>query len=221
MRLLLIRHGESQGNAEGRMQGRADFPLTALGSRQARALADRLVSLGIDALYSSPLLRARMTADAVAGAAGLDVVEDDRLQEYDVGDISGMTWRDVKERYPEIARQYREESGFPSFPGSESRDDFMARVRDSIGEIVGRHEGSGTVAVVTHGWPILVYVMDSLGTEYSRPPRFRVDNTSVHTIEYGERTGFPARTVVGLNDTSHLLSLEQVAADSWSEEAER
>ncbi len=220
MQLLLIRHGESQGNAEGRMQGRANFPLSDLGVAQAGALADRLAFLNIEALYTSPLLRAKMTADVVAGAAGLDVVEDDRLQEYDVGEVSGMTWLEVKERYPEIARQYRDESGFPRFPGSESRDDFMARVQASIGEIAARHRDDDTVAVVTHGGPILVYVMESLGTPYSRPPRFRVDNASIHTIEFADRAGFPVCTVVGLNDTSHLLSLGRVAAGARSEEAE-
>ena len=202
------------------MQGRADFPLSDLGVAQAGALADRLAFLSIEALYTSPLLRAKMTADVVAGAAGLDVVEDDRLQEYDVGEVSGMTWLEVKERYPEIARQYRDESGFPRFPGSESRGDFMARVQASIGEIAARHRDDDTVAVVTHGGPILVYVMESLGTPYSRPPRFRVDNTSIHTIEFADRAGLPVRTVVGLNDTSHLLSLGQVAAGARSEEAE-
>ncbi len=207
MRLLPIRHGESQGNVESRLQGRADFPLSDLGVAQAGGLADRFASSSIDALYSSPLLRAKMTADAVAGAAGLEVVEDDRLQEYDVGEISGMTWPEVKERYPEIARQYREESDFPRFPGSESRDDFSARVQASINEIAARHKEDGKVAVVTHGGPILVYVMESLGTPYSRPPRFRVDNASIHTIEFSERAGVPESTVVGLNDTSHLRSL--------------
>lgn len=206
MRLLLIRHGESQGNAESRLQGRADFPLSELGVAQAGALAKRFSS-SVSALYSSPLLRAKMTADAVACAAGLDVVEDDRLQEYDVGEISGLTWPEVKERYPEIARQYRKESEFPRFPGSESRDDFTTRVQTSIDEIAARHKDDGEVAVVTHGGPILVYVMESLGTPYSRPPRFRVDNASIHTIEFAERAGFPERTVVGLNDTYHLRSL--------------
>jgi len=200
------------------MQGRADYPLSDLGVAQAGALAERLASSSIDVLYASPLLRAKMTADAVAGATGLDVVEDDRLQEYDIGEISGMTWLEVKARYPEIARQYREEAGFPRFPGSEGREEFATRVRTSIDEIAARHKDDNKVAVVTHGGPILVYVMESLGTPYSRPPRFRVDNTSIHTIEFGERAGFPPRTVVGLNDTSHLVSLEQVARGVRSEE---
>lgn len=202
------------------MQGHADYPLSDLGVAQAGALAERLASFGITALYASPLLRAKTTADAVADAAGLTVVEDDRLQEYDVGEISGMTWAEVNERYPEIAREYREEPGFPKFPGAESREGFAARVQSAVGEIAARHKDEEKVAVVTHGGPILVYVMESLGTPYSRPPRFRVDNTSIHTIEFSQRAGFPERTIVGLNDVSHLASLGRDAAGARSKEAE-
>jgi len=189
------------------MQGHADFPLSELGFRQARVLADRLASITIDALYASPLLRAKQTADSVAEALQLDVAEDDRLKEYDIGDLTGLTWVEVQARYPEVARKYREESGFPVFPGAEGRDVFAARVRESLDEIVANHKDDEAVAVVTHGGPILVYVMATLGTEYSRPPTFRVDNTSIATIEYGERGGVPGHTVIGLNDTCHLRSL--------------
>ncbi len=189
------------------MQGHADFPLSDLGLQQAHVLANRLASMKIDALYASPLLRAKQTADAVAKVLQLDVVEDDRLQEYDFGDISGLTWPEIRDQYPDVAREYQEESGFPKFPGAEGRDAFSARVRESLDEIVASHKDDAAVAVVTHGGPILVYVMSTLGTEYSRPPRFRVDNTSIATIDFGERAGTPARTVIGLNDTCHLRSL--------------
>jgi broad specificity phosphatase PhoE len=183
--------------------------LRELGERQARALGERFATIRIDALYSSPLARARTTADAVASVTNLDVFEDARLQEYDFGEVSGLTWREIRDQHPEIARAYREEPGFPEFPGDEGRESFAARVSAAFSEIVGKHKEDDAVAVVTHGGPILIHVMASLGYQYTRPSRFRVDNTSVATIEYNARPGpsVPACTVVGLNDTCHLRSL--------------
>lgn len=191
------------------MQGQTDFPLSELGERQARALGERLAGMRIDALYSSPLVRARATADAVASVMNLDLVEDARLQEYDFGEVSGLTWREIRDQHPEIVRAYQQESGFPEFPGDEGRDAFTVRVGAAFGEIVDKHREADAVAVVTHGGPILIHVMASLGHQYTRPSRFRVDNTSVATIEYNARPGpsVPACTVVGLNDTCHLRSL--------------
>src|SRR2546426_3750214 len=103
MRLLLVRHAESQGNLERRLQGRREFPLTERGLAQAHALAERLFPLPLSAVYSSPVGRAMKTAEVVAAKACLDVVAEPRLQEYDFGEaVSGLTWHEIREKEPAV-----------------------------------------------------------------------------------------------------------------------
>ena len=96
-RLMLIRHGRSTWNAEGRIQGQADPPLDEMGREQARRLAERLHGEPIVALYTSPLLRARETAGIIGQALDVPVTPDERLKEYDVGDVAGLTWDQLVE----------------------------------------------------------------------------------------------------------------------------
>ncbi len=96
MRLLLIRHAESTGNRQGRLQGRADFPLTERGRRQAQELATVLSRLPVAVVCSSPIRRALNTAEAVAGPLGLKVEVQAALQEYDFGELSGLTWPEIR-----------------------------------------------------------------------------------------------------------------------------
>ena len=212
MRLLLIRHAESQGNYEGRLQGRKEFPLTERGVEQAQALGARLAMMQVSAVYSSPIRRAHDTAIAVAAQAGLEVRPEPRVQEYDFGDqLSGLTWQEIREQKPEIvAALVRNDSEFPRYPGEEGRGAFRDRVCTAMAEIAERHRGDESVAVVTHAGPIVVYVMETIGRGYSRPVPFTIENTSVTTIELmGSSAPFaPPAVVVGLNDTCHLTGLE-------------
>ncbi len=213
MKLLLVRHAESQGNYEGRLQGRREFPLTERGIQQAGKLAGRLAKAQVSAVYSSPILRAHDTAVTVAAEAGLEVVLESRLQEYDFGDqLSGLTWQEIRKQRPEIVSALvRNDSEFPRYPGEEGRGAFRDRVCAAIGEIAECHLQDTTVAIVTHAGPIVVYVMETLGRGYSRPVPFTIENTSITTIELNNASAAPfapPSVVVGLNDTCHLAGLE-------------
>ncbi len=212
MRLLLVRHAESQGNHEGRLQGRKEFPLTERGVRQAQLLADRLVSLRITAVYASPIRRAHDTALATAAQTGLEVIPEPRVQEYDFGEqLSGLTWQDIRDQKPEIiAALSGNGSEFPRYPGEEGRANFRDRVCEAIGEITERHRSDDALAVITHAGPIVVYVMETLGRGYGRPIPFVIDNTSITTIELSAAGGnefVPRAVLTGLNDTCHLARL--------------
>jgi broad specificity phosphatase PhoE len=212
VQLLLIRHGESQGNREGRLQGRREYPLTERGLLQARALATRLAVTPITALYGSPIRRAMDTAREVGTALGLEVVADARVQEYDFGEeLSGLTWREIRDRQPEIvAALATGHAEFPSYPGEEGRTAFRDRVCGALGEIVERHREDNAVAVITHAGPIVVYLMETLGRGYSRPVPFTIGNASITTIEFS-RSGdafFPPAVVTGINDSCHLEGIE-------------
>jgi broad specificity phosphatase PhoE len=208
VRLLLIRHAQSQGNFEGRLQGRREYPLTPLGVTQAEALAERLASAPLSAVYSSPIRRAFDTAAVLAQRLNTDVIEEPRVQEYDFGDLlSGLTWQEIREKQPDIVNALvSNDSEFPRYPGEEGRRAFRDRVCAALGEIAERHRASEAVAVVAHAGPIAVYLLETLGRKYSRPVPFRIDNASITTIELAaETTTFqPQAIVTGINDTCHL-----------------
>jgi len=153
IRLFLIRHGRSTWNATGRIQGQADPPLDDVGREQARRLAERLRDDPPVALYTSPLQRAQETAEIIGETLGLLVVPDERLQEYDVGDIAGLTWEQVVERYPDIAQRWAKAPEDIVFPGAEQGNSFQARVAAAFDELFARHT-EGPIGVVSHGGTI-------------------------------------------------------------------
>ncbi len=211
MKLLLIRHAESEGNRQHRLQGRKDFPLTQLGRDQSAALARRVAAASPAAVYASPLLRAMETAQTVATIAGLDVIPEPRVQEYDFGPtLSGLTWPEIRAQRPQLGTTPGDNPGnFPSYPGEEGRETFRERVSEAFSEIISRHAADDAVAVVTHAGPIVVFLMDVLHREYSRPIPFSLDNASITTVEVNPKglPGAPPMVVAGLNDTCHLHGL--------------
>jgi broad specificity phosphatase PhoE len=206
MRLLLIRHAESTGNRQRRLQGRADYPLTKRGRRQAEELAAALSRRPISAVASSPIVRALHTAEAIAGPLKLKVETLAALQEYDFGELSGLTWPEIGERRPQLIEQLLSDSAdFPHYPGEEGREAFRERVCGTLWAIADRHAGEEAVAVVTHAGPIAVFLLDILQRGYQRPIPFTLDNASVTTVEIGQPQPYRPRAVlVGVNDTCHL-----------------
>jgi len=168
-------------NAQGRIQGRADPPLDELGREQARRLAERLRQEAVVALYTSPLRRAQETADIIGRALDVPVVPDERLQEYDVGDIAGLTWEQVVERYPDVAHRWAEAQEELGIPGEEGHGPFRARVVAAFGDIVSRH-ADGPVGVVAHGGTLGTYLNHLIGLQTRASP-FRFDNGSLSVVE--------------------------------------
>ena len=208
MRLLLVRHAESLGNREGRLQGRREFPLTERGRHQAESLAARAAALSVAALYASPIRRAMGTAEPIAARAALEVKVEPRLQEYDFGEeLSGLAWQEIREKRPELVQALLgDQAEFPSYPGEEGREEFRQRVCDAMWEIAQTYEREEVVMVVTHAGPIALFLLEVLGRPYRRPIPFTIDNASITTIESNPKAppGFPRVVLVGLNDTGHL-----------------
>jgi len=198
-RLYFIRHGRSIWNAECRIQGRSDPPLDEVGREQARKLAERMRGgETLAALYASPLQRARETAEIVGEALGLEVIADDRLREYDVGDLAGLTWSQIEERFPGVARRWSEADESLELPGAEPHAQFRVQMVAVIEEIVARH-AEESVGVVSHGGAIGAYLNHLLNIP-SRYTPFRFGNTSLSIVEVD-----PVRPhIVLLNDTCHL-----------------
>jgi probable phosphoglycerate mutase len=162
--ILLVRHGETDWNSEGRWQGHADRPLNEAGRAQALALADSLAGRQIDAVYSSDLLRAHATARIVADRVGLPVELDAGLREVDVGEWSGRSHDDLERSDPEGFRRWRE--GGKGWRGGESYEQMGGRVVGAVLEIAKRHPG-GTVLIVTHGGSIRACRATAAGLEYA------------------------------------------------------
>jgi broad specificity phosphatase PhoE len=207
MRLILVRHGESVGNFENRLQGQEDYELTELGLRQAELTAERLHREGVTALYSSPLLRAAVTAKAIAGRIGVEASLLPDLAEYSFGALSGMTYREVREHFAATPETANLPAAEREYPGEEGRQNFFHRVTEAIWVIAGRHEGE-TVAVVSHGGPIALFCQAVLGLPYKRPMPFGIDNCSLAIIDVRDGAGPEHETeLVRLNDTCHLEPL--------------
>lgn len=180
MLLYCIRHGESCYNAEGRIQGQSDVPLSELGRRQGEAVAAALAGEPIEAIYASPLRRAMQTARPVADALKLEIHTDPRLMEVHAGVFQDKLRSELDELYPEELACWR--SGDPDFaiPGGESRRDLMRRGHAVFDEI--RRSGREQVAVVTHGG-LLAAAMKALLEIPARRHPFVLHNGSISQLE--------------------------------------
>jgi probable phosphoglycerate mutase len=179
-RLLLVRHGQSTWNAEGRWQGQADPPLSQLGSEQAEAAAPAVGD--IDALWSSDLTRAAHTA-ALLVPRGVRVQLEPRFRERDAGEWTGLTRAEIEERYPGDLAAHR------SPPGFERDEPLLARVLAAIHDLVEQVGGDAWVLVVTHGGVIRT-VERSLGAPSEPVPNLGgrvVDVAGGGAIALGER----------------------------------
>jgi broad specificity phosphatase PhoE len=205
MRLILVRHGESVGNFENRLQGQEDYDLTDLGRQQAAATGERLRALGCTALYSSPLLRAANTALTIGAATGIEPVMLPDVAEYHFGELSGMTYAEVRSHFEKQGLPATAATTERSYEGEEGRENFQRRVTQSIWQVMDRHPRE-TVAIVSHGGPIALFCQTVLGLPYRRPMPFGINNCSLNVIDSPEGEPAAARrlTLLQLNDTCHL-----------------
>ena len=200
MRLILVRHGQSEGNAAGIIQGHTEFGLTELGLIQAKATAERLAREKVDRIASSPLRRAVQTAREVGLTLGLPIEEEPALREYGMGEASGLTGQELRERFPHIVGAYARGER-PVFPGEEGRDVFRARLADFLARVQQNDE---TVIAVAHGGVISALCYDVLGIDAARRGMFMVANCSI-TEFVRDRSG--RLTLARHNDTCHLDGL--------------
>jgi probable phosphoglycerate mutase len=163
-RILLVRHGESVWNAEGRWQGAANPPLSETGRAQARAVAAAVADAGFDSVVTSDLDRARETAQIVAGILGLpDPSVDIAWRERDVGEISGHTRAEIEAKWPGLLERWRR-GELESMPGGEG--EITPRVVAALERVAHGHAGECTL-VVTHGG-VIGAVDNWLGNPYLR-----------------------------------------------------
>jgi probable phosphoglycerate mutase len=187
-RLLLIRHGEVDANVEFRFLGRTDDPLNATGVGQAERLAALTATLSIDLVYSSPLVRARTTAHAVAEAANVAVRVDDRLIELDFGDWEGLTRQQIingsSDRREFIVRWDSDPT--LEAPAGESLLAVQNRIVDFANRMPRSHPGK-TVAIVSHMGPIKALLCAALDVPLSAARRIFLDPATVSVVDWSTR----------------------------------
>lgn len=161
-RLLLVRHGQTDWNLEGRWQGASEVPLNSTGWRQAEQVASELAGRRIDAIYSSPLSRSFDTAKLIARRHGLDVRVDHRLIEIDLGEWEGMLSGRIAEEYPELYRLWSEDPRLTRPPGGETIRQVHDRVIALVDGLVDSYP-CGDLCLVTHKTAIVVIRCHYLG----------------------------------------------------------
>jgi broad specificity phosphatase PhoE len=199
LELWLIRHGETDWNHDGRIQGASDVPLNAVGVRQAERLAARLRDVRFDAVYSSDLVRARLTAKTALPETELRL--DARLRELSYGVFEGKTWDGMNAEEAALARHWSEDRHRRRIPGGESYGDLMERVAAFRADL----PASGRVAAFSHGGTIRSALYGVLGRPEGRTWRVDIDNTSITRLRFTER----GATLVTVNDHAHLMGLDE------------
>ena len=185
-KLLLVRHGETDWNRDGRWQGGSDTRLNDLGREQSRALAEQLDG-EIDVLYSSDLARARETAEIVAARLGLEVRLDPRLRERGFGSWEGLTTIEIEERFADAHRRWLAGEGAGA-DDAEAFEDFSARVEDFLSDVLRLHPGED-VLVISHGGSIRVIHALAAGVDYVRDHKLIPGVPNCSVARYGARDG--------------------------------
>jgi broad specificity phosphatase PhoE len=202
MLLYLVRHGETTYNAEGRIQGQSDAPLSELGHRQSAAVAEALAALPIEAIYSSPLRRARQTAEPIAAKLKLPVHDDPRLMELDAGQFEGRLRSELADVYPaELARWLGGDDDF-AIPDGESRRQLAERGSAALRDIAAA--GHRQALVVTHGGLLSATLRSLLNLPQPMPP-FAFQNGSITRVTADDHGQF---SLVAFNEIGHLRDME-------------
>ena len=183
---LLLRHGETLWNREGRLQGWQDSPLSAAGRAQAAALAGRLAGERVDAIFASDLGRTRATAVPVAARLGLALALDAGLRERCYGEFEGMTWAEIERAHPHGYQRLAARDQEYVVPGGESGMQFRDRVMSALAHLAARH-GDATVAVVTHGGVLGIVYRHAKDIALEMPRTFNVPNAAVNRVRVDDR----------------------------------
>lgn len=200
MDIYLVRHGLTQFNEELRYIGRTDQPLTGRGREQAEAISKRLAGFTFDNIYSSPKNRAIQTAEAITRMNGHDICVVPEFDEIDFGDLEGLTFAEIQERFPVFHRAWTVDPSKTQIPGGEPWDDFIARVGCGINSVIQENLESQNILIVAHGGTFRG-VLIALGIVY--PDQF-LKMTIMHASLSRINTDGKHHILYTLNDMSHL-----------------
>ena len=214
MKLVIVRHGETEWNVQHRAMGQLDSPLTPKGIQQARAIGNRLHRLKFTSLYSSDLGRAVQTANIIAEICAKKIIFDPELREWNMGIFQGLTVSEMHEKFPQERQDYEQIGDEYIIPEGESLDQCRDRGFRILNAIVKRHSnenlhenlaetGDETVVVVTHGCVLMGFFEMVLDLRSGNTWRFKLDNANFCAFEYANERW----SLVVWNDVSHLETM--------------
>ena len=202
MNIYLIRHGQTDWNTAGKIQGSTDIPLNETGRGQARCLARGMRSRPVARIFSSTLGRALETAGAVGEEQQVEIEPIEGLEEVGFGKWEGMTWKEIEVLYPEEYRRWLLNPVEVSPPGGELQGEIRLRCKKAMDTILSMAaETKGDIAVVSHG-ATLAYIIEYLMRDHPLEEEIIVNNVSITTVHYSPLTG--DFTLIDLNNTDHV-----------------
>lgn len=199
MKLVLVRHGESNWNRTGLVQGWRDPHLSTHGENQTKLLARKLSANHFKAIYSSPLRRAYQSAKILAAALGVSIKTCEGLKEMHLGKWEGKPLKRIEQEYPGMPSRWFERPTGVKIPGGESIASFRKRVITTLDEIRERHHDENII-VVAHGGVISIYLVHLLGMDPDRIWRIPLKNAAITTLIFDQ----DRVNVANFNDTCHL-----------------
>lgn len=204
--LYLIRHGQTDNNLRGTFNGaESDLPLNETGLQMAASLTEAFADIPLNAIYSSPIRRAYMTAEGVRGSHDLPIITDPDLMEIHFGQWTGMTFPEIKQHYPDLAKRWiRGDARFRAPNVDECSRDVATRVFRAILRIIRAHRG-GTVAIASHGFALHMWITRAL--QLPLPQYRRI--AGLHNVSYG---------VVEIEDDGHFTVREWNKRDHYHPE---
>jgi broad specificity phosphatase PhoE len=208
--IYLVRHGQSQGNIEGWVQGLLDSPLSERGREESLCLAKRLKrETKIDLIFTSPLKRAFDTSQIIAHRLACPLITDQDLREYNMGPIAGLTPQEIKQHYPARYQAF-ERNEYPTYlPGEEGREAFEKRVRQSFTRILRQMNNEQVAVVVSHSGTLNACLRNWLEINNHNQRPFAFANASLSLVSLkGD-----SKMLIHLNDTCHLTPLNETGGN--------
>jgi broad specificity phosphatase PhoE len=184
VQVVLVRHGATDWNLQGRCQGSADRDLSEVGIRQAEQIAELLSEEAIHAIYSSHLRRARQTAERISQRHRLPVLIEENVRELDHGELEGLTFNEIKASYADFLSCWRSTPAEICVPGGEGLAEVAQRAWNSLNQIVQRHSETERILIVSHNFPILGIVCRITRTHLNEYRTFHVDPCGITRLEY-------------------------------------
>ncbi len=204
--ILLIRHGQSAGNAEGRFGGHSATPLSDLGQQQAETTAKVLAKERISAIYSSDLLRAVDTAQPLSYLLEIEISKTETFRERHVGVLEGLTFDEARNQYPNDYYALVNRNLKHRITNGESYFQLLARIKQAFRQILRDHQGE-KVAIFSHTGVICFLTLDIIGAIHPKnpqPPWLVTSNCGINRFEFRGRNNV---RVLSINDTRHLSEI--------------
>jgi phosphoserine phosphatase len=200
--LLIVRHGQTDWNSNGRFQGQMDIPLNQTGLKQAQAIAMRLASESPAAIYASDLQRAWQTAEIIHEALTVEhlpLIPEPRLRELCFGKWEGLTYDEILARQPKQLQRWERDLQHTTPPGGETLTGMAERVQTVLNSIIAVHPDA-TVVLVAHGGPLRMLIAQALGLPPERFWQMQLSNASLSILNV-----YPEGAILNLlNSTDHL-----------------